>query len=92
MLEADEVPDEAIGLDSQIEIEDIDSGERENYTLSLPAQSDFDQGRLSVLAPIGAGLLGYTEGDEIEWPTPGGQRHIRVINVTRAASGVVSGG
>jgi len=86
VLEADEVPDEAIGLDSQVEIEDLESGEREIYTLSLPAQSDFDQGRLSVLAPIGAGLLGYQEGDEIEWPTPGGLRRIRVINVNRSAA------
>ncbi|WPJ94683.1 GreA/GreB family elongation factor [Coraliomargarita algicola] len=83
VLDADEVPDEAIGLGSDVEIEDLDSGEREAYTLTLPAQSDFEQGRLSILTPIGAGLLGYEEGDEIEWPTPGGLRRIRVLRVRR---------
>lgn len=83
VLDADEVPDEAIGLNSRVEIEDLESGEREAYTLTLPAQADFDQGRLSVLTPIGAGLLGYEEGDEIEWPTPGGLRRIRVLQVDR---------
>lgn len=83
VLDAPDVPVEAIGLNSKVEIEDMESGERERYTLTLPAQSDFDEGRLSVLTPIGAGLLGYAEGDEIEWPTPGGIRHIRVIDVVR---------
>ncbi|MGZ0656428.1 GreA/GreB family elongation factor [Coraliomargarita sp. W4R53] len=90
VLEADEVPDEAIGLGSQVEIEDIETGEREAYTLTLPSQSDFDQGKLSILTPIGAGLLGYEEGDEIEWPTPGGLRRIRVLSVHRT-SDVLSG-
>jgi regulator of nucleoside diphosphate kinase len=83
VLESGEVPDEAIGLGSAVVIEDIETGEREAYTLTLPAQSDFDAGRLSVLTPIGAGLLGYEEGDEIKWPTPGGLRQIRVVSVCR---------
>jgi regulator of nucleoside diphosphate kinase len=90
VLEADEVPDESIGLNSHVEIEDVESGETESYTLTLPAQADFDQGRLSVLTPIGAGLLGYGEGDEIEWPTPGGLRRIRVLTVRRSRD-VLSG-
>ncbi len=85
VLAPDEVPDEAIGLNSRVVIEDIESEERETYVLTLPAQSDFDQGRLSVLTPVGAGLIGYEEGDEIEWPTPGGLRHIRVLQVDRKA-------
>jgi len=84
------IPDEAIGLNSRVEIEDIDTGEIEKYTLTLPAQADFDQGRLSVLTPLGAGLLGYETGDEIEWPTPGGLRHIRIRNVVRAPAACTS--
>lgn len=86
VLDASEVPDDAIGLNSRVEIEDIESGEIESYILTLPGQSDFDAGRLSVLAPVGAGLLGYTEGDEIEWPTPGGVRRMRVLRVDRGAT------
>ena len=26
----------------------------------------------SVLAPVGSALLGLSQGDEIEWPNPGG--------------------
>jgi regulator of nucleoside diphosphate kinase len=86
VLDAEEVPQEAIGLNSRVELEDLDTGEIENDTLTLPAHSDFDLGRLSLLTPLGAGLLGYTAGDEIEWPTPGGLRRIRVLQVQRNIS------
>ncbi len=90
VLNESEVPDGAVGLDSNVEIEDLESGEREAYTLSLHAQSDLAQGRLSILTPIGAGLLGYEEGDEIEWPTPGGIRRIRVLRVLRKSNSQVA--
>ncbi len=84
VIEESYIPDEAIGLNSEIEIEDIETGEVEKYTITLPAQADFEQGRLSVLTPLGTGLLGYETGDEIEWPTPGGVRRIRIRNVLRS--------
>jgi regulator of nucleoside diphosphate kinase len=31
-----------------------------------------------VLAPVGTALLGYREGDVIEWPTPGGVRVLKI--------------
>ena len=83
VLESAEVPDEAIGLGSRVDIKDLDTNEVESYTLTLPAQANFDAGRLSILTPIGAGLLGYELGDEIEWPTPGGIRRIEILNVVR---------
>ena len=27
---------------------------------------------ISILAPVGSALLGLSQGDEIEWPKPGG--------------------
>jgi regulator of nucleoside diphosphate kinase len=39
-----------------------------------------------VLAPVGTALLGFSEGDEIEWPTPGGSRRLKLLRVTREAS------
>lgn len=49
--------------------------------MTRPEHADAAQGRLSVLAPIGTAVLGYAEGDEIEWPTPGGLRRIRIRDV-----------
>ncbi|MGB1978697.1 MAG: GreA/GreB family elongation factor, partial [Pseudoalteromonas tetraodonis] len=28
--------------------------------------------KISILAPVGSALLGLSQGDQIEWPKPGG--------------------
>jgi regulator of nucleoside diphosphate kinase len=40
-----------------------------------------DANRLSVLAPLGTALLGYREGDELDWRMPGGMRRLRVERI-----------
>ena len=83
VLDATAVPATAVGLNSRVELEDLDPGEHETYGLTLPASADPDQARISGLAPIGTALLGYRVGDEIAWPTPGGIRRLKLHQVTR---------
>ena len=75
------MPEDVITLNSVVRLYDVDSGETETYTLVLPADADLSLGRISVLAPIGTAVLGYREGDVIEWPVPAGLRRIEVVEV-----------
>ncbi|MBL9207127.1 MAG: GreA/GreB family elongation factor [Opitutaceae bacterium] len=79
-----ELPPNVVGLHSTAEIVDLETGETDRFTLTLPEQADAVQGRLSVLAPLGTALLGYTEGDTLEWRMPGGLRRLRLQAVTPA--------
>jgi regulator of nucleoside diphosphate kinase len=72
------VPPDVVTMRSSIRVLDMVSGETATYTLSYPVEADLAAGRLSVLAPIGTALLGYREGDVIEWPVPGGVRVLRI--------------
>jgi regulator of nucleoside diphosphate kinase len=76
----DLVPD-IITMNSMAELVDIDTGEHMNLTLVFPDQADVGSGKISVLAPIGAAMLGYQTGDIFEWDTPGGKRTLRVEKV-----------
>jgi len=62
-------------------VRDLDTGGESTYTLVFPSDADIAKGKISILAPIATALLGYREGDEIEWPTPGGRRRLNVIQV-----------
>lgn len=77
----DEVPADVVTLDSQVQIEDLDRRDQRIFTLVLPQEANVQAGKLSVLAPIGAALLGHREGDCIEWPVPRGLRRLRVVRV-----------
>jgi regulator of nucleoside diphosphate kinase len=49
-------------------------------TLVYPAESDIEKGRVSVLTPIGAALLGLSQGQSIEWNTRSGEpRQLTVL-------------
>ncbi len=53
-------------------------GEEEEIQLVYPEEADWTSGRLSVLSPVGTALLGYREGDEIDWETAGGRTRIEI--------------
>jgi regulator of nucleoside diphosphate kinase len=51
------------------------------YQLTFPTEANFDDGKISVLAPIGTAMIGYRRGDVIEWEVPSGVRRLRVEEV-----------
>lgn len=81
VLERDEIPHKVVTLNKQVEVFDLDTGARQEVTLVDPADADVSARRISVLAPLGTALLGYQEGDEVEWLMPGGLRRLRVDRV-----------
>lgn len=52
-----------------------DSGERRTVTLVYPADADISAGKVSVLTPIGAALIGLSPGQSIDWQTRDGRLH-----------------
>lgn len=56
-------------------------GEEEEAQLVYPNEADWTCGRLSVLSPVGTALLGYREGDKIEWEVAGGSTRIEIRRI-----------
>lgn len=76
------LPQDVVTMDSRVQFEDLATGEIEEYTLTFPESADINEGRLSILAPIGTALLGYRTGAIVDWPTPGGIRRLKIHRVT----------
>lgn len=81
IAERDEVPRDVITMHTRVHVFDLKSHERRELVLVFPWESDPVAGRISVLAPLGTALLGYREGDEVEWTMPGGPRRLRIDKV-----------
>ena len=75
------LPSDVVTLDSRVLVVDLDSGEERLFTLVLPSKANIDEGRISVLAPLGMAVLGYRSGREIAWDVPGGRRRLMVRRV-----------
>ena len=81
ILDPKDVPADVITMNSRADMLDLDSGETVTFTLVSPSEANVEEGRISVLAPIGAGMLGYRVNDEFEWKVPEGVRRMRVTRV-----------
>ena len=77
----EEVPPDIITMNSKARIRNVVSGEVMTYTLVFPEAADIDQGKISVVAPIGTAMLGQKVGDQFEWQVPAGPVHLRVEEV-----------
>jgi regulator of nucleoside diphosphate kinase len=73
-----EVPPGLITMNSTVELEDLSDGEISTFTLVYPEDADVDQGRISIMAPLGTAMLGFKVGDQVDWPVPSGTIHVRV--------------
>ncbi len=76
----DAIPPDVVTMNSEVRLEDLDSGEVQRYRLVFPNQFRSDNS-VSVLAPIGTAMLGYRVGDVIEWRVPKGMRRLKVLEV-----------
>ena len=81
IVEPDKVPADAITMNSRADLVDQDTKETVTFTLVFPAEANVEEGKISVLAPIGAGMLGYRVGDIFEWNVPQGVRRMKVTKV-----------
>ena len=81
IVDAHEVPPDVITMNSRAELVDLDNNETAILTLVFPADAAIEENKISVLAPVGAAMLGYRVGDEFEWAVPAGTRRMRVANV-----------
>lgn len=59
-------------MNSTVRFKVESSSEEFELTLVYPKDSDTSGSKISILAPVGSALLGLSQGDEIEWPKPGG--------------------
>ncbi|POA97077.1 nucleoside diphosphate kinase regulator [Chromobacterium sinusclupearum] len=80
VVEPSAIPSDVITMNSTARVK-LESGEEKQLTLVYPKDADGTLGRISVLAPIGAALLGLSVGQTMHWPTPSGSVALTVLEI-----------
>ncbi|ANW05324.1 nucleoside diphosphate kinase regulator [Bradyrhizobium icense] len=89
MDRASVVPDDSdldgvVRMGSRIIYRDESTSVLKEVVLVYPHEADIVRGRISVLTPVGAALIGLSIGQTIEFETPGRQtRRLTVLGVSR---------
>ncbi|KPF88814.1 nucleoside diphosphate kinase regulator [Rhodopseudomonas sp. AAP120] len=70
-------------MESELTFRDDTTGKEKRVTLVYPPEADVEAGRISVLTPIGAALIGLSVGQSISFETPSGERRsLTVLSVS----------
>lgn len=77
----DELGPDVVRLNSCFEAEDLAINKTWKLTLTLPAQANIKEQKISVFSPLGIALIGFKKGMTIEWTMPGGLKRIKILDV-----------
>ena len=69
----DEVSEDVVTMNSRVLCREESSSKERHLTVVYPKDANADEGKISILAPVGSALLGLKVGQHIDWPAPGGK-------------------
>jgi regulator of nucleoside diphosphate kinase len=85
VVRAGDLPADLVTLYAQVELVDPHTRRRQLLTVCCPDDAEPSAGFVSVLSPVGLGLLGLQAGAVAHWPTPSGEQgSARIVAVTPA--------
>lgn len=74
-----------VTMNSDVTFRDDVSMQEQTVTLVYPDAANIDEGKISILTPIGAAMIGLSVSQTIEFQTPGGRwRSLTVLKVQQA--------
>jgi len=82
MIDTSRLPHDRIAYGSTVVLYDVDSGDEVTYTLVMAEDADVSQNKISTSSPVGRGLMGRGEGDEVNIVTPAGKRRFEIVKLT----------
>lgn len=71
-----------VSIGSQISVFDLDTCEKEIFTITDSEDINIDDGIISHLSPVGRALLGHKVGEIINIPVPAGSIRYKIVSIS----------
>ena len=81
-IDVNEMAYDRVGFGSKVKILDLGMDEEFTFTITAGDFIDLDAGQVSLASPIGQGLLGASEGEEVTVVLPAGERTYKVLELS----------
>jgi len=83
IIEDQNIPADKIYIGAIVTVNDLNDSEELRYMLVSPEEADFEANKLSILSPVGQGLMGHAIGDEVAIDVPAGQMRYKILKIER---------
>lgn len=81
VIEISNEPAENILFGSTVELKNLVNNQTVTYQLVGPYESNPEDGKISIISPLGKALIGNEEGDYIKLKTPGGVQEFEILEI-----------
>ena len=81
IIDPDDLPKTRVLFGHTVLLENMDTGEDQEYQLVGPEESDIKKKRISVSSPLGQAIIGKKPGDEVVLIAPGGKRSYELVEI-----------
>ena len=81
VIEISNEPADNIIFGSIVELKNLASNQTVTYQLVGPYESNPEDGKISIVSPLGKALIGNEEGDFIKLKTPGGVQEFEILEI-----------
>ena len=76
-----DIPPDVVTMRSKVRLKDLDTEEESIYSIVFPTEANFDERKISVLAPLATALLGSRLGATVEFEAPGRTRRLQILEI-----------
>ena len=81
VIDVKSVEGDNIKFGATVEIEDDESGEKQQYQIVGEYESDIENKKLSITSPLARGLIGKTKEDNVEINSPKGLKSYTILSI-----------
>lgn len=81
VVRSEEIPPDVVTMRSKVKLKDLEANESLTYSIVFPSEVNHEQGKISILAPLAAALLGYKCGDTVEFQAPSRLRRLKIEEI-----------
>ena len=75
------IPADVVTMRSKVKLKDLDTKQESVYSIVFPSEANFDEGKISILAPLATAMLGSRRGAIIEFEAPGRARRLQILEI-----------
>lgn len=83
IIDDENIPADRILIGARVLLRDMDTEEEVRYRIVSQEEADYEQGKISMLSPVGKALMQKKEGDIVEINIPAGILKYKVLEISR---------
>lgn len=75
------IPANVVTMNSIVKVSFLNNNKQVQFQIVYPGHASLKEHKISIFSPIATALIGYKEGDEVEWIVPAGLTKIRIDEI-----------